>query len=42
MLGLIWRGEFREQHWPATAVSLIELHGTGATPVAADGMRTIT
>ena len=36
MLGLTLRGEFRGQHLPSTAISLIEPDGTGATQVAAD------
>jgi len=42
MLGLTLRGEFRGQHLPSTAISLIEPDGTGATQVAADRILSIT
>jgi hypothetical protein len=42
MLGLTLRGEFRGQHLPSTAISLIEPDGTGATQVAADRILAIT
>ncbi|MDB6022250.1 MAG: hypothetical protein JWQ04_2107 [Pedosphaera sp.] len=42
MLGLSLRGEFRGQHLPSTAISLIEPDGTGATQVAAERILAIT
>ena len=42
MLGLTLRQEFRGQHLPSTAISLIEPDGTGATQVAADRILAIT
>jgi hypothetical protein len=42
MLGLTLRNEFRGQHLPSTAISLIEPDGTGATQVAADNILSIT
>jgi hypothetical protein len=42
MLGLTLRAEFRGQHLPSTAISLIEPDGTGATQVAADRILSIT
>src|SRR5438034_658574 len=42
MLGLTLRGEFRGQHLPSTAVSLIEPDGTGATQVPAQQVLSIT
>lgn len=42
MLGLTLRSEFRGQHLPSTAISLIEPDGTGATQVAADRILEIT
>jgi hypothetical protein len=41
MLGLTLRSEFRGQHLPATAISLIEPDGTGATQVAVDRILSI-
>src|ERR1035437_1488821 len=42
MLGLTLRDEFRGQHLPSTAISLVEPDGTGATQVAPDKILAIT
>jgi hypothetical protein len=42
MLGLTLRDEFRGQHLPSTAISLVEPDGTGATQVAPDKILSIT